>query len=201
MSLYESGNSNGSNSLASLFNDGAINENIVSNLTLEDISKLVVKGGWPQSVNKSLEIAIRQNKSYVDLIASEEMETVDGKIRDSHKVLELLKSIARNTSTAASDQTILADVKANNESMHITTLNEYVKTLKELYVIEDLPAWTPKLRSKATIRTKHERHFTDPAISAVLLNASPNDLIYDIETFGLLFESMVIRDLKSILNI
>ena len=98
-----------------------------------------------------MEIAIRQNKSYVDLIASEEMETVDGKIRDSHKVLELLKSIARNTSTAASDQTILADVKANNESMHITTLNEYVKTLKELYVIEDLPAWTPKLRSKATI--------------------------------------------------
>ena len=119
-------------------------------------------------------------------------------MRDSHKVMELLKSIARNTATASSDQTILADVKANNESMHmhITTLNEYVKTLKELYVIEDLPAWTPKLRSKATIRTKHVRHFTDPAISAVLLNASPNDLIYDVETFGLLFESMVIRDLR-----
>ena len=196
MSLYESGNSNGSISLASLFNDEVISDNIVSNLTLEDISKLVVKGGWPQSVNKSLEIAIRQNKGYVDLIASEEMETVDGKIRDSHKVLELLKSIARNTATAASDQTILADVKVNNESMHITTLNEYIKTLKELYVIEDLPAWTPKLRSKATIRTKHVRHFTDPAISAVLLNASPNDLIYDVETFELLFESMVIRDLR-----
>jgi predicted AAA+ superfamily ATPase len=196
MSLYESGHSNGLISLASLFNDAAIEGNIVSNLTLENISELVVKGGWPKSVNQSLDIALRQNRSYIDLIASEEMETIDGKIRDSHKVLELLKSIARNTATAASDQTVLADVKANNESMHITTLNEYVKTLKELYVIEDLPAWAPKLRSKATIRTKHVRHFTDPAIAAVLLDASPKDLIYDIETFGLLFESMVIRDLR-----
>lgn len=196
MSLYEFGNSNGLVSLESLFNKEDINENIVANLTLENISELVVKGGWPKSVNQNLDIAIRQNRSYVDLIASEEIKTIDGKIRDKHKVLELLKSLARNTATAASDQTILADIKANNESMHITTLNDYVKTFKELYVIEDLPAWTPKLRSKATIRTKHVRHFTDPAIAAVLLNASPKDLIYDIETFGLLFESMVIRDLR-----
>ena len=196
MSLFESGNSNGLVSLESLFNNEEIKDNIVSNLTLDNISELVVKGGWPKSINKDTSIAIRQNKSYVDLIASEEMETIDGKVRDKHKVLELLKSLARNTATAAADQTVLADVRANNESLHITTLNDYVKTLKELYVIEDLPAWTPKLRSRATIRTKHVRHFADPAIAAVLLNASPTNLIHDVETFGLLFESMVIRDLR-----
>ncbi|NLN51080.1 MAG: ATP-binding protein [Acholeplasmataceae bacterium] len=196
MSLYESGNSNGLVSLESLFKNEDIKDNIVSNLTLDNISELVVKGGWPKSINRDTSVAIRQNKSYVDLIVSEEMETIDGKVRDKYKVLELLKSLARNTATAAADQTVLADVRANNESMHITTLNDYVKTLKELYVIEDLPAWTPKLRSRATIRTKHVRHFTDPAIAAVLLNASPTNLIYDVETFGLLFESMVVRDLR-----
>jgi len=196
MSLFESGDSVGSVSLELLFSNNKSEINIVSKLTLEEIAKLVVRGGWPQSIDKDISIAIRQNRSYVDLIASEEMVTIDGKIRDKHKVLEFLKSLARNTSTEASDQTILADVKANNETMHISTLSEYSNVLRELYVIEDLPAWTPKLRSKATIRTKHVRHFTDPAIAATLLNASPSNLIYDVETFGLLFESMVIRDLR-----
>lgn len=196
MSLFESGDSVGSVSLELLFGNNKSEINVVSKLTLEEIAKLVVRGGWPQSIDKDISIAIRQNRSYVDLIASEEMVTIDGKNRDKHKVLEFLKSLARNTSTEASDQTILADVKANNETMHISTLSEYSNVLRELYVIEDLPAWTPKLRSKATIRTKHVRHFTDPAIAATLLNASPSNLIYDVETFGLLFESMVIRDLR-----
>ncbi len=196
MSLYESGSSNGIVSLKSLFNNDEIEDNIISNLTLEDISELVVKGGWPNTVNDDVSMALKQNESYIDLIASEEMKTVDGKVRDKYKVLHLLKSLARHTATSAADTTILKDIITNYETMHINTLASYIKVLKELYVIEDLPAWMPKLRSKAIVRSKHVRHFTDPALAAVLLNASPNNLIYDVETFGLLFESMVIRDLR-----
>ncbi|MDY0276793.1 MAG: DUF4143 domain-containing protein, partial [Acholeplasma sp.] len=128
--------------------------------------------------------------------ASEEIKSVDGKERDKTKVLELMKSLARNTATSAADTTILEDIKSNITSMHINTVNEYLKDLRELYVIEDLPAWTPKIRSKTAVRTKYVRHFSDPALAAALLNAGPNDLINDINTFGFLFESLVIRDLR-----
>ena len=196
LSLFESGQSNGTVSIKALFDQIPFEQPIISKLQIKHIAELVVRGGWPRGVNKDISIAVRQNRSYVDFIASEEMETVDGKERDKNKVLELMKSLARHTATATSDMTLLEDVKANNSSIHINTVVDYLNVLRELYVIEDLPSWTPKLRSKATIRTKHVRHFTDPAIAAVLLNASPNDLIYDVETFGLLFESLVVRDLR-----
>lgn len=196
LSLFESSDSNGMVSLGALFNNKELAEHVIASLTLDDIAELVVKGGWPNTSKRDIKSAIIQNNSYIDLIANTEMETVDGKVRDDKKVLQLLKSLARHTSTAAADTTILADVLSNNETMHMNTLVEYIKVLRELYVIEDLPAWTPRLRSRATVRTKHVRHFTDPALAASLLNASPENLIYDVETFGLLFESMVIRDLR-----
>lgn len=196
LSLYESGDSNGTASIASLFEGKSDDLDLVSTLELEDIAELVIRGGWPQGINKSLEVTSKQNASYIDLIAKEEVSTINGKVRDEHKVRELLKALARHTATAASDQTILKDIESNNEQIHITTLNDYIKVLRELYIIEDLSAWTPKLRSRAIVRTKHVRHFTDPALAAVLLNASPTNLIYDIKTFGFLFESLVIRDLR-----
>jgi uncharacterized protein len=196
MSLYEQGKSNGTMSLEAMFMGEIIHENAISTLSMDDLSELVVKGGWPKSYQNSVQVALRQNQSYVDLIASEEMETIDGVRRDKNKVLALMRSIARHTATPASDMTIMADMKANDASIHINTIADYLDVLRELYVIEDLPAWTPRLRSKAAIRTKHVRHFSDPAIAAVLLNASPSNLMYDVETFGLLFESMVIRDLR-----
>lgn len=196
LSLYESEESNGQVSLEGLFSYNQDMDKVISHLTIDDIAEIVVRGGWPSSIGKKISIAMRQNNGYVDLITSEEMETYDGKVRDSQKVRQLLQSYARNISTPASDTTLLADVYANDSSIHINTIVDYLQTLRELYVIEELPSWTPKLRSKSTIRTKHIRHFTDPAIAASLLKATPKNLITDIKTFGLLFESLVIKDLR-----
>ena len=107
-----------------------------------------------------------------------------------------MKSLARHTASQASDNKIISDVEVNHFSIHRNTLSDYLKILRDLYVIEDLPAWSPKLRSKTTIRTSNTRHFSDPAFAASLLDASPEDLFRDIETFGLLFESLVVRDLR-----
>jgi predicted AAA+ superfamily ATPase len=196
LSLYESEDSNGMVSLERLFTNDQEMDKIISSLSIDDIAEIVVRGGWPSSIDKKITTAMRQNSGYVDLITNEEMETYDGKVRDAQKVRQLLQSYARHISTPASDTTLLADVYANDSSIHINTVVEYLQTLRELYVIEELPSWTPKLRSKSTIRTKHIRHFTDPAIAASLLKATPKNLISDIKTFGLLFESLVIRDLR-----
>ncbi len=195
MSLYESNDSNGSVRLSDLF-DGKGFEMAQSQLSILDIATRIVRGGWPSSLDKNLAIARKQVAGYINTIAQSEIQTVDGVERDSAKTFAVLKSLARHTATQASDAVIIEDVAHNYASIHRNTFSDYLKALRDLYIIEDLPAWSPKLRSKTTIRTAHTRHFIDPAFAASLLDASPDDLMRDIETFGLLFESLVIRDLR-----
>lgn len=195
MSLYESLDSNGEISLGDLF-DGKEIEMSKSNITIEDIARLIVRGGWPNTIDEDIEVSMRQIAGYIKGIVEIEVKTLDGVERDSSKAYALLQSLARHTSTPATDTKVLKDIEMNNQSIHRNTLTDYVKAFRELYIIEDLKAWSPKLRSKTTIRTSNIRHFIDPAFAASLLNASPEDLLRDIRTFGLLFESMVIRDLR-----
>lgn len=195
LSLYESNDSNGSVSLQDLFNGNAF-KMAKSDLSVRDISEIIVRGGWPNSIGKDLKVASRQIAGYIDSIVKSEINTVDGVERDEAKTRAVLKSLARHTASQASDNKIISDVEVNHFSIHRNTLSDYLKILRDLYVIEDLPAWSPKLRSKTTIRTSNTRHFSDPAFAASLLDASPEDLFRDIETFGLLFESLVVRDLR-----
>jgi hypothetical protein len=195
MSLFESLSSNGSVSLRYLF-DGQHDLSGISDLNIEDLADLIVRGGWPGNIEKSLKAAMRSVEGYCDIIATSEIQTIDGIKRSEENTRSILRSLARLTSSTAPDATILSDVKENHSSIHRNTLSDYLDALNKLFVIEDLPAWSPKLRSKTIIRTSNKRHLIDPAIAASMLKASPTDLIYDMNTFGLLFESLVIRDLR-----
>ena len=195
MSLFESGDSNGNVSLFDLFSEKEISGQ--SGLTIENVAALVVRGGWPKTIGKSRKVVCKQIKSYCENMVKFDILASNGVNRNCHKMRQVLRSISRNISTSVSDNTILADIASNNISIHINTLRDYENALRSIFVIDDLPAWTPKLRSKATIRTSDTRHFTDPAIAAYFLGASVNDLLTDPHTFGLLFESLVIRDLRA----
>jgi predicted AAA+ superfamily ATPase len=199
MSLYESGDSTGDVSLSDMFSGKETSGR--SPLTIDDVAALIVRGGWPKTIGKGPIIAHEQIKGYCETILESDVRTVDGVDRDSHKMRQIIRSISRNISTSASDATILADIAEKDKtSIHINTLRAYEKALRTIYVIDDLPAWTPRLRSKATIRTSDTRHLTDPAIAAYFLGASVKDLLTDPNTFGLLFESLVIRDLRAYVN-
>lgn len=195
MSLYESMDSNGTVSLSNLF-DSIPFEMAKSNLNLNDIASLLVRGGWPNSIGKDIKVAMKQVAGYIQAIVKTEIKTIDGVERNEGKTLAVLKSLARHTATQATEAKIVSDIESNHYSIHRNTLSNYLNALRELFIIEDLPSWSPKLRSKTTIRTSYTRHFIDPAFAAALMNATPYDLLNDIESFGLLFESLVIRDLR-----
>lgn len=195
MSLYESGDSNGTISLLELFNDKK-ELSAQADIDIEDMAKILVRGGWPNSIEKKMKIAIRQISGYCDAIVNSEIKTVDGVNRDPNKTRSILKVFSRHVSTQAAYTTMLKDLKSNNETININTMKSYIDALEKLYVIEDLPAWSPKLRSKTAVRTSPTRHFIDPAIAARMMDAYPEDLLNDLNTFGLLFESLVIRDLR-----
>ena len=195
MSLFESNDSNGTISLADLF---ATPSSISSRsaLKIEDYARLITRGGWPNTIGKSEDINRRQIAGYCDAIVKSDISTVDGVSRDERKMISVLRSYARHTATQTTRTTILKDISHNEEGMHINTLDSYLSALNKLFVIDDLPAWSPKLRSKTTVRVSDTLHFVDPAIAAYFLQAFPRDLLYDPNTFGLLFESLVIRDLR-----
>jgi len=195
MSLFESKDSNGTVSLGDLF-AGKTDIGSKSSLTINDIAKLIVRGGFPNSLNKSEKIVNRQIAGYCDVVANYDISSVDGVRRDSKRTKTIMKSYARHIGTQASNSTILADIKSNNETMELKTLASYLLALEKLFVIEDLPAWSPQLRSKTAIRTSHTRHFIDPAIAVRMLDANSEDLLFDLKTMGFLFESLVVRDLR-----
>ncbi len=194
MSLYESGESNGEVSIRDLL----LNKNIASKSkhTIEDITKLIVSGGWPSSIDKSLDVKQRQVAGYCKSIVHTEISTSDGKERNSEKVEHLLRSYSRHISSQATIKTITSDIVRNFNSINRKTVAEYIEALTNIFVIEDLKAWSPKLRSKVAVSTSSTRHFVDPAIAAYFLNANSEDLLRDVKTLGLLFESLVIRDLR-----
>ena len=195
MSLYEYGNSTGDVSLGKLFSN-ADKVSGHSKMSIKDAARSIVRGGWPSSVGLEDGIAQRQVAGYCETILESDITTVDGKKRDPQKMRAILRSLSRNVSTSVKNTTVLGDILSDNTDMHENTLKDYIDALRSIYVVEDLPAWGPKLRSKTVIRTSDKKHLTDPAIAAYFLGASAKDLEFDPNTFGLLFESMVVRDLR-----
>ena len=196
MSLFESGDSDGSVCLMDLFEGKDVESS--SDMTYEMMAEVLVRGGWPKSIGKDPRIAHTQIDGYCKTLLSTEIKTVDGVRRDEHTMTLILKSLSRHVSTSVADTKIASDIEQHNgTSVHINTVKDYINALRKLHVLDELPAWSPKLRSKATIRTSDTRHFCDPALAAYFLGASATDLMNDIETYGLLFESLVIRDLRA----
>jgi len=194
MSLYESMDSSGEVSLKDIF-DGKDNVFGKSKLTLDDLAFVTVRGGWPEAVKRP-EQATTLNTNYFKSLTTEDIIDVDGIKRNPVRAQAILRSYGRNISTFATNQTLLDDIKANDGTIDKTTLASYLSALTKLFVIEDILAWSPKLRSKSIIRSSAKRQFVDPSIAATALSAKPKDLIADLETFGFLFESLCARDLR-----
>ena len=196
MTLYESGESNGSISLLELFNNST-KLNGISELTLKDVAYLCCRGGWPRSIFMDKETALEQAYDYYNAVVNSDISRVDNINRDPERAKNLMRSYARNIGSQVSNETIKDDM-INNDlfSLDVDTVLSYIKALKKLFVIEESPAWNPNLRSKTAIRTSKTRYFVDPSIAVAALGIGPNDLINDLNTFGLIFESLCIRDLR-----
>lgn len=196
MSLYESGESTGSVSLKDLF-DGKKPEVQQCELEIDDIAYLTCRGGWPWATLIPKDVALDQAFDYVDSVIKRDIQRVDKVKRSPERTRLLLRSYARNISQQVSYATIRKDMLANDAStLDEDTVADYIKALKKLFVIEDLTAWNPNLRSKAAIRTSDTRHFVDPSIGTAALGLGPNDLVNDLDSFGLFFEDMAVRDLR-----
>ena len=197
MSLWESEDSTGDVSLGGLFRN-ADSIDGVSHIDLDRLAYLTCRGGWPKAVlKKSTKAALAQAFNYYDSVVSSDIKRVDDTNRDEELTKRIMRSYARNQASQATAGTILADIKNNgDEDMSDSTVYDYIKALKEIFVIEDSVAWNPNLRSKTAIRTSDTRYFIDPSIATASLGLGPNDLINDMETFGLLFETLAIRDLR-----
>lgn len=196
MSMWESNESSGEVSLKQLFNDAG-NVSGKNQYQLKDIAYLICRGGFPSAViEKNKDIALNYAKDYVNTLVSSDITSVDDIKRNPKRARTILKSYARNVSTAATMTTILKDIESNFDTQDIRTVNSYVDAFSKLFVIDETESWTPKLRSKTAIRTTSTKHFVDPSIATAILDANPNDLMSDLNTFGLLFENLVLRDLK-----
>lgn len=197
MTLWESGESSGEVSLGELFTNS---DNIdgESSLKMEDIAFAICRGGWPKSLDKkSQKAALRQVIEYYEAITRSDISRVDGVERDEYRAKRLMRSYARLQGAMASIPTIIDDMKTNEpESLSDETVTSYIKALKKIFVIEDMKAWNPNLRSKTAIRTSDTRYFVDPSLAIAALGLGPNDLINDLETMGLFFETLCIRDLR-----
>lgn len=197
MSLYESGESTGAVGLSDLFNGQW--EPVVGNspIDINRLAFLICRGGWPGALDLEEADAIGQAYDYYDVVCDSDVSRVDDVQRDPQRVRLLMRSYARHQGTTATIGTILADMKANEaSSLSDNTVYDYIKALKKIFVIEDMPAWNPNLRSKTAIRTSDNHYFIDPSIATSALGASPNDLLNDLKTMGLMFETMAIRDLR-----
>lgn len=196
MSLWESSESNGGISLTSLF-DGEMQGCRAPGYDLRHIALLTCRGGWPAALDLSEKASLRQAYNYIDAVSEQEISDVDGTRRDAALTKRLLRSYARHQGTQASVASILNDILTNEKGNTTeTTITSYLKALEKIFVIENMPAWNPNLRSKAAIRTSDTRYFVDPSVAAAALRLGPSDLIADMNTFGLLFETLAARDLR-----
>ena len=202
MSLYESGESNGQISIMELFDnpDLDINE-CESELTMDELIFASCRGGWPDSLHqKTREGKLFVAYSYLENICNTDVSAVDGIKRDPDRVRLLLRSIARNDSTLAKDQTIINDMNANFMDISRPTYYSYVDALKKLFVLEDQRGWSPNIKSKTAIRSGNKKVFIDPSIAVAALNANPESMEKDLNTFGFIFENLCIRDLNVYTN-
>ena len=195
MSLFESKESTGEVSFGDILAGKDISG--VSKLSLEDIASIIVRGGWPASISIKSDAKYRIAKEYVKSLIHEEVRSVDGVERNTEKMQNVLRSLARNISTQVSNSTIEADIRNSfDDDISRPTLTDYLNTLEKLFVIEDVKATNLNLRSKYALRTKPKKYFVDPSIATAILDLKPMDLINDLNTFGFMFESLCIRDLK-----
>ena len=196
MSLLESGESSGSVSLASLFN---ANYNVSASVEsdIEELAFLICRGGWPKAVGKSVKVALQQAMDYYDAVVNSDISRVDGKERNPERAKLLMRSYSRNIGTQAKFVEMRQDILGNDiDSFSIDTLYDYLNALKKIFVIEDAPAWNPNLRSKTAIRNTDTRYFVDPSIATASMGLGPKDLINDLNTMGLFFENLCVRDLR-----
>ncbi len=196
MSLYETGDSNGAVSLLELKN-GKFTQ-AMSKKDINDYAYYICRGGWPVAIGKDRDVALAQARDYYEVVVTDDIFSLkDVPLRkDEQKARKLMRSYARNVSIAATDATLRDDCASGDESFDKDVFAKYLNALRNLYVIEELPAWNPNLRSRTAIRTKDTRHFTDPSIGAAALGITPEGIFKDITTFGLLFESLVVHDLR-----
>ena len=196
MTLFESGESNGKISLKDLFANPQ-NISATNTLTLDDVAFLCCRGGWPRSIFMEKDIALEQAYDYYDAVINSDISRVDGVNRNPERAKNLMRSYSRNIGTQANNETIKEDmIKNDSTSLDTDTVLSYVNALKKIFVVEESPAWNPNLRSKIATRTSDTRYFVDPSIGVAALGIWPNDLMKDLRTFGLMFESLCIRDLR-----
>lgn len=196
MSLYESLESTGDVSLSELFNspDQISGEN---HLDINKLAFVVCRGGWPRATDLKDEIALDQAFDYYDAVVHSDISKVDGVTRNPERVKRLMRSYARNQGSQATNKLLCDDISANeSDNIDTDTVSSYINALKRIFVIEEMEAWNPNLRSKTAIRTSNTRYYIDPSIAAAALGLGPQDLLSDLRTFGLLFETMCIRDLR-----
>lgn len=196
MSLYESGDSTGQVSLRELFQgaDDVVGE---SDIDLDRLAFLTCRGGWPQAIDMRDEIALDQAVDYYDAVVNSDINRADGVQKNPERVKRLMRSYARNQGTQIANTVIAEDVSGSGViSMSDETTAQYIDALRKIFVVEDMPAWNPNLRSKAAIRTLDTRYFVDPSIAAAALGIGPEDLLNDLNTFGFIFETLGVRDLR-----
>ena len=196
MTLFESGEANGTVSLGELFQapEKILQKNA---LKLSDIAFLICRGGWPIAVGLPEEAALEQAFDYYDAVTKEDVTNVDGVKRASERVQRLMRAYARHQGTQASIATLKGDLKNNDTTtLDEDTISSYLDALRKIFVVEDMPAWNPNLRSKTAIRTTDTRYFVDPSIATAALGLGPTDLMNDLNTMGFLFEAMCVRDLR-----
>lgn len=196
MTLWESGDSNGGVSLAALFDSGG-KVSSVSSLELADIAFLVCRGGWPRAISQGKRVALGRAYDYYDAVVNSDIQRADSVLRDPERVKRLLRSYARYQGAQVSLSAIAKDMEVHESgTMDDRTVYSYLKALKKIFVVEDMVAWNPNLRSKTAIRTSDTRYFVDPSIAVAALGLGPSDLLADLNTFGLLFETLCVRDLR-----
>lgn len=199
MSLYESGDSSGEVSLMDLFNDNVQNK-LVKKTELSRLAELIVKGGWPETINSSVDASRKITKSYLEALIDKDVNEIDGVKRDKDKMSMLLRSLARNESTICTNSTLINDISDNASKSELevsrNTVADYLDVLNKLHIIENQPSYMYKIRSSSNVGKNAKRHFTDPSLGCAALNITPEKLLNDLNTFGLYFEALCERDLR-----
>jgi len=196
MSLFESGDSTGEVSLNQLFENPNVIDGM-NNLSIENLAFLICRGGWPHAVGMKEKSALLQAEDYYEAVIKSDINRADGVSKNPERVKRLMRSFARNQGTQISNTMLRDDIISNDtESLNEDTIASYINALKNIFVVEDMPAWNPNLRSKTSIRTSDTRYYVDPSIAVAALGIGPKDLINDLNTMGLLFETLCVRDLR-----
>ena len=196
MSLFESGDSTGEVSLNQLFGNPSVIDGM-NNLSIEKLAFLICRGGWPHAVGMKEKPALLQAEDYYEAVIKSDINRADGVNKNPERVKRLMRSFARNQGTQISNTMLRDDIISNDtESLNEDTIASYINALKNIFVVEDMPAWNPNLRSKTSIRTSDTRYYVDPSIAVAALGIGPKDLTNDLNTMGLLFETLCVRDLR-----